>query len=331
MKIPENLKGRSLLTLYDLRDEQMLALIDFAIELKAAKAAGRRERLLDGLNIAAVFEKSSTRTRCATAVAAYDEGAHLEYLGKNDIHLGKKESVADTARVLGRMFDGILFRGYEHRTVELLAEHAGVPVWNGLTDAAHPTQTLADLMTVKERFGDLAGLKMAFVGDGRNNVCNSLMLGCAKAGMDFVNCCPPELSPSQVWIDRARNACERTGSRIVIDHDPVSAVRGANVLYTDVWVSMGEEDVFDQRLAMLRPYRVDMDMVERTGRVASDDFMFLHCLPAFHNDQTELTRELGALEVTNDVFESEFSRVFDQAENRMHTIKAMMVSALVRQ
>ena len=329
MNIPKNMSGRSLLTLYDLRDEEMLALIDFAIELKAAKNAGEQRRLLDGMNLAAVFEKSSTRTRCATAVAAYDEGAHVEYLGKNDIHLGKKESVADTARVLGRMFDGILFRGFAHRTVELLAENAGVPVWNGLTDDAHPTQVLADLMTVKERFGTLKGLKMAFVGDGRNNVCNSLMLGCAKAGMDFVNCCPPELSPSQVWIDRAQNAAGRTGSCIQINHDPVSAVRGANVIYTDVWVSMGEEDVFNQRLALLKPYQVDMDMVRRTGQLDSGRLMFLHCLPAFHNNETELTKDLGALEVADDVFEAEFSCVFEQAENRMHTIKAMMVATLV--
>jgi ornithine carbamoyltransferase len=329
MNIPKNMSGRSLLTLYDLRDEEMLALIDFAIELKAAKKAGKQRRLLDGMNLAAVFEKSSTRTRCATAVAGYDEGAHVEYLGKNDIHLGKKESVADTARVLGRMFDGILFRGFAHRTVELLAEHAGVPVWNGLTDDAHPTQVLADLMTVKERFGTLQGLKMAFVGDGRNNVCNSLMLGCAKAGMDFVNCCPPELSPSQVWVDRAQNAASRTGCSIQINHDPVSAVRGANVIYTDVWVSMGEEDVFNQRLALLKPYQVDMDMVRRTGQLDDGWLMFLHCLPAFHNNETELTKDLGALEVTDDVFEAEFSCVFEQAENRMHTIKAMMVATLV--
>ncbi len=330
MNIPNALYGKSLLTLYDLRDEQMLDLIELAIQLKEAKCNGMCGTRLAGRNIAAVFEKSSTRTRCATAVAAYDEGAHIEYLGKNDIHLGKKESVADTARVLGGMFDGILFRGFAHRTVELLAEYAGVPVWNGLTDDAHPTQILADLMTVDECFGGLKGLKMVFVGDGRNNVCNSLMLGCAKAGMDFVNCCPPELAPSQMWIDRAENAAARTGAKVKINHDPATAVRDANVLYTDVWVSMGEEAVFEQRLKMLRPYQVNLEMVERTGRLGSGDLIFLHCLPAFHNAETEYTREIGALEVTDDVFEADFSKVFAQAENRMHTIKAMMVASLYR-
>jgi len=328
LNIPKALYGKNLLTLYDLRDEQMLELIELAIQLKEAKRNGIGGEHLVGRNIAAVFEKSSTRTRCATTVAAFDEGAHVEYLGKNDIHLGKKESVADTARVLGAMFDGILFRGFAHRTVELLAEHAGVPVWNGLTDDAHPTQILADLMTVDECLGGLKGLKMVFVGDGRNNVCNSLMLGCAKAGMDFVNCCPPELAPNQMWIDRAENAAERTGSKVEINHDPAAAVRGANVLYTDVWVSMGEEDVFEQRMNMLRPYQVNMEMVERTGCRDAGNLIFLHCLPAFHNAETEYTRKTGALEVTDDVFEAEFSKVFAQAENRMHTIKAMMVASL---
>jgi len=325
------LSGRSLLTLDDLTDEQMLGLVNLAAELKSEKQTNRANmtRHLVGQSIAVIFEKASTRTRCATMVAAFDEGANVEYLGKSDIHLGKKESVADTARVLGRMFDGIMFRGYEHRTVELLAEYAGVPVWNGLTDSAHPTQLLADLQTVQENFGRLKGLKAVYVGDGRNNVANSLMLGCAKAGMHFVNCCPVELAPSKRWVDRAASAAARNGSTIEIEHDPAAGVKGANVVYTDVWVSMGEESQYKQRVTMLRPYQVNMDMMERTGNLDSDDVIFLHCLPAFHNDETDVTAIVGPLEVTDDVFEAPFSKIFDEAENRMHTIKAVMVATLV--
>jgi len=325
------LQGRSLLTLADLTDKQMLKLVDLAIELKARKQAGTQiaAPLLHGRNICLVFEKSSTRTRCATVVAARDEGATAEYLGKNDIHFGKKESVADSARVLGRMFDGILFRGFKHSKVETLAKHAGVPVWNGLTDDWHPTQILADLQTMKEHFGYLKGLKVVFVGDGRNNVCNSLMVGCAMAGVHVVDCCPPELAPTEAVLAMARTAAARNGSTVTVCHDPVEAVAGANVLYTDVWVSMGEESQFQQRLELLRPYQIDMAMVENTGNLAANKVIFLHCLPAFHNHDTEVTKELGALEVTDDVFEAPFSKVFDEAENRMHTIKAMILASLV--
>jgi ornithine carbamoyltransferase len=325
------LQGKSLLTLAELTDKQMLGLVELAIELKARKAAGTHiaAPLLHGRNLCLVFEKSSTRTRCATMVAARDEGATAEYLGTNDIHFGKKESVADTARVLGRMFDGILFRGFAHSTVETLAKYSGVPVWNGLTDDWHPTQILADLQTIQEHFGRLRGLKVVFVGDGRNNVCNSLMVGCAMAGVHVVDCCPPELAPSEDVLALARTAAERNGSTVSVCHDPVEAVVGANVLYTDVWVSMGEESQFRQRVELLRPYQIDMAMVERTGNLSSDDIIFLHCLPAFHNHETAVTKEIGALEVTDDVFEAPFSKVFEEAENRMHTIKAMILASLV--
>lgn len=322
------LQGKSLLCLTDLADCQMLGLIDMAETLKKNKAEAKRDYLLKDRNIAMIFEKSSTRTRCATMVAACDEGASVEYLGKGDIHLGKKESVADTARVLGRMFDGILFRGFAHSTVEGLAEHAGVPVWNGLTDAFHPTQILADLLTVKEAFGKLAGLKMVYVGDGRNNVCNSLMLGCAKAGMNFVNCCPKALAPEQALVDKALVDAVRNNSTIEINHNPEEAVQGANIVYTDVWVSMGEENKFDERMELLAPYQVNMKLMEASGNLKDGKMIFLHCLPAFHNKETEVTKDIGAMEVTDDVFEADFSKVFDQAENRMHTIKAMMAASL---
>ncbi len=329
MKTPESLKKRSLLSLLDISDSEMLALVDFAAELKAEKhrrqSPGNRLR---GRNIALVFEKSSTRTRCAATVAAADEGAHVEYLGKNDIHLGKKESVADTARVLGRMFDGILFRGYAHATVEQLAKFAGVPVWNGLTDDFHPTQILADLQTTKENFPKLAGLKAVFMGDGRNNVSNSLMLGCAKAGVHFVNCCPPALAPTPELVARAQEIAKANRCGIEICHDPQSAVAGANVIYTDVWVSMGEEAKFAERLGLLRDYQVDMNLMRRTGNLENGRVIFLHCLPAFHNRDTDVTRELGPLEVTDDVFEAPFSKVFDQAENRVHTTKAVMLATI---
>jgi ornithine carbamoyltransferase len=323
-----NLAGRSLLTLQDWSDAEMLHVLDLAVELKRRKKAGQRGTALDGRQIALVFEKMSTRTRCAAAVAAADEGGRTEYLSSHEIHLGKKESPADTARVLGRMFDGILFRGYLQRTVELLARHSGIPVWNGLTDDAHPTQALADLMTIRESFGRLRGVKVVYVGDGRNNVATSLMLGCAKAGVNFVNCAPPELAPAQALVSNARALAGPNGATVEVVADPAQALPGANVIYTDVWVSMGEESRQAERLRLLRPYQVNMDMVRRAGTAASGNFLFLHCLPAFHDNQTELTRDLGALEVTDEVFEAPFSRVFDQAENRVHTIKAIFVACL---
>ena len=323
-----NLKGRSLLALRDLSAEEIAYLLDLTLTLKRKKAARVRGDLLDRKNIALVFEKLSTRTRCAAAVAAADEGGRTEYLSAHEIHLGKKESPADTARVLGRMFDGILFRGYAQRTVELLAQHSGVPVWNGLTDDAHPTQALADLFTIREAFGRLRGLKVVYVGDGRNNVANSLMEGCAKSGIHFVNCTPAALSPAPDLVQRAQRSAARTGGSVAIAHETAAAVAGANVLYTDVWVSMGEEAKQAERLQLLRPYQVSLDLVRQTGHLASGQVIFLHCLPAFHDHNTELTRQSGALEVTDEVFEAPFSRVFDEAENRLHTLKAIFVSSL---
>ncbi|MFZ4396083.1 MAG: ornithine carbamoyltransferase [Kiritimatiellia bacterium] len=321
------LRGRSLLTLLDITNDEMHELIDLAIALKARRRNGIRGQLLYRRHIALVFEKSSTRTRTAASVAVRDEGGTAEYLSRNDIHLGAKESVADTARVLGRVFDGILFRGYEQKTVEGLARLAGVPVWNGLTDAFHPTQVLADLMTVKESLGRLEGVKLAYVGDGRNNMANTLMLGCAKAGLHFVNCTPPELQPDPELVATARSLVKETGGSVRVEHDPVVGVKGANVLYTDVWVSMGEEAQKETRLRLLRPYQINMDLCRATGHLGGE-LIFLHCLPACHDNQTVMTRECGALEVSDDVFESSFSRVFDESENRMHTIKALFVSAL---
>ncbi len=324
------MRGRSLLTLEDVSDREMLDLIALAEALKRKKAARspRARQYLRGRSVAMIFEKASTRTRCAATVACFDEGAHVEYLGKSDIHFGRKESVADTARVLGRMFDGILFRGFAHDNVVQLARYSGVPVWNGLTDDAHPTQILADLMTIKQTFGRLRGLQVVFVGDGRNNVSLSLMLGCAKAGVNFVVCSPPELAPGAEGLERCREVAAANGSRVTMSDSPSRAVVGANVIYTDAWVSMGEEHAFEERLRLLRPYQVDMAMMRRSGHLDDGRLIFLHCLPAFHNHETELTRELGALEVTDEVFEAPFSKVFDQAENRVHTIKAVMVATL---
>jgi len=322
------LYGRSLLCLKDFSDAEMLELIDLAVELKARRRAGIRGDLLARRHIALIFEKSSTRTRTSASIAVRDEGGTTEYLSQNDIHLGAKESVKDTARVLGRTFDGILFRGFSQQRVEALAKYAGVPVWNGLTDLFHPTQILADLMTIQEHFGRLKGLKVAYVGDGRNNVANSLMIGCMKAGVNFVNCTPAELRPDPELVKEAQIMGDRNGARIEIFADPLEGVKGANVIYTDVWVSMGEEREKESRLRLLRPYQVNRNLVRATG-TPEDQFIFLHCLPAFHDRETAMTAESGALEVTDDVFEAPFSKVFDEAENRMHTIKALYVSALV--
>lgn len=321
------LHGRSLLRLADFTDEEMLNVIQLAMDLKLRRQSGIRGNLLNRRQVALIFEKSSTRTRNSAMVAIRDEGGSAEYLTKNDIHLGSKESVKDTARVLGRLFDGILFRGFHQKTVETLAQYAGVPVWNGLTDDFHPTQILADLMTMQENFKRLKGLKVAYIGDGRNNVANSLMLGCVKAGIHFVNCTPDELSPDAGLVREAREVAAKNGVTIEIVKDPKQGVKGANVLYTDVWVSMGEEAKKEARLKLLRPYQVNMELVKATGNLGGE-LIFLHCLPAFHDFETTVTAECGALEVTDDVFEAPFSKVFDEAENRMHTIKALYVSAL---
>ena len=328
MKKNTSLKGKSLLTVKQLTPEEIRYLIDLAKQLKNKKKRGLRGNLLKRKNIALIFEKSSTRTRCAFTVAAADEGAHTDYLNMNDIHFGKKESLADSARVLGRMFDGIAFRGYRHETVEALAAHAGIPVWNGLTDIEHPTQILADLLTVQEYFGRLKGLILVYMGDGRNNVASSLMIGCVKMGMHFVNCTPSELMPDSNLLAEAEGFAAQTGGSVRIVHVPREAVRGAHVIYTDVWASMGEEAEFEKRRKLLGPYQVTMEIMRKTGRIETEDVIFLHCLPAFHNHLTEVTRTIGAMEVTDDVFESEFSRVFDQAENRLHTIKAVMIATL---
>jgi len=328
MSMQKQLAGRSLLTLTDLTDGEFLYLLGLADELKRKKNAGERGSTLDRKHIALIFEKMSTRTRCACAVAASDEGGCTEYLTSHDIHLGKKESVKDTARVLGRMFDGIMFRGFKQETVDTLETYSGVPVWNGLTDIHHPTQALADLMTIRESFGKMRGLRVVYVGDGRNNVATSLMLACAKVGIHFVNCTPAALMPEEKMVSWCKERARLNGGSVTIDTNPETAVVGANVIYTDVWVSMGEEDKQAERIALLSPYQVTMEMMQRTGNLESKQVIFLHCLPAFHDHETEVTRESGPLEVTDAVFEAPFSKVFDEAENRMHTIKALFVSAL---
>ena len=321
------LYNRSLMRMTSFTDEEMLNLIDLAAQLKARRAAGIRGDLLHRKNVALIFEKSSTRTRNSALVAIRDEGGNAEYLTRPDIHFGKKESVKDTARVLGRIYDGILFRGFAQKTVEDLAKYSGVPVWNGLTDDYHPTQILADLLTIRESFGSLENCTVAYVGDGRNNVANSLMMGCAKAGVRYVCCTPKELWPEERVLAEAEEVARRNGVDVRVFDDPVKGVKGANVLYTDVWVSMGEESKTAERIKLLRPYQINMDLMRATGNI-DGRLLFLHCLPAFHDHETDVTRECGALEVTDEVFESKYSRVFDESENRMHTIKALFVSAL---
>ncbi|MGH0599857.1 ornithine carbamoyltransferase [Bacillus mycoides] len=322
-----NLKGKSFLAEKDFTEEDLLYFLDLAAELKEKKKNGISHRYLEGKNVALLFEKTSTRTRCAFTVACTDLGANPEYLGKGDIQLGKKESVEDTAKVLGRMFDGIEFRGFDHATVEILAENSGVPVWNGLTDMWHPTQTLADLLTIKEHIGHLKGVKLVYVGDGRNNVANSLLVGGAIVGMEVRICTPESLWPAQEVIDMAK----KYNNQVKVTNNVEEAVAGADVIYTDVWVSMGEEDKFAERITLLKPYQVNMHMIKATG---NENVMFLHCLPAFHNVETlygeEIYEKYGIkeMEVSDEVFRSKYSKVFDQAENRMHTIKAVMAATL---
>jgi len=329
MKQKISLRGRSLLTLSDFTEEEILYLLDLAADLKEKKKAGITHRYLEGQNIALLFEKPSTRTRCAFTVAAVDLGAHPEYLGKNDIQFGKKESVEDTAKVLGRMFDGIEFRGFSHNTVEQLAKYSGVPVWNGLTDLFHPTQVLADFLTIKEQIGHLKGVKFVYVGDGRNNMANSLLVSCAKVGMDVRICSPSALFPAQELVSEAENFAKLSNGSVLITDNIDEAVDGADVIYTDVWVSMGEESQFAERIRLLKPYQVNMEMIRKTG---NQDVMFLHCLPSFHDLLTDVGKDiyekfgLKEMEVTDEVFRSRHSYVFDEAENRMHTIKAVMAA-----
>lgn len=324
--MPVNLKGRNFLTLLDFTTEEINYLIDLSATLKMNKQAGVYGNNLEKKNIALIFEKPSTRTRCAFTVAAIDEGAHPEYLGKNDIQIGKKETVKDTARVLGRMFDGIEFRGFKHETVVELGKWAGVPVWNGLTDQYHPTQILADFLTVKENFGYLKRIKFAYMGDGRNNMANSLMIGAAKVGMDFRIVAPKDMFPSKELIENAKKIAEGTGAKLSFTDNVKEGVKDCHVLYTDVWASMGEEDLIPERIKKLKPYQVNMDAVKATG---NEDVIFLHCLPAFHNSDTDMSTKFPDIcEVTEEVFESKHTKAFDQAENRMHTIKAVMVATL---
>lgn len=329
LKWMDSLYGRSLMRLASFTDEEMLDLVNLAAQLKARRAGGVRGDLLHRKNIALIFEKSSTRTRNSSIIAARDEGGGAEYLTRPDIHFGKKESVKDTARVLGRIYDGILFRGFSQKTCEELRDFSGVPVWNGLTDDYHPTQILADLLTIQEGFGSLKDCTVAYVGDGRNNVANSLMMGCAKAGVRYVCCTPKELWPDEKVLAEAEEVAKRNGVDIRVFDDPTKGVKGANVLYTDVWVSMGEEAKTAERIKMLRPYQINMDLMRATGNI-DGKLMFLHCLPAFHDTNTEVTKTSGALEVSDEVFESKYSRVFGESENRMHTIKALFVSALCK-
>jgi ornithine carbamoyltransferase len=308
-----NLKGRSFLTLKDFTPEEIMYLLDLAAELKQKKKQGITGNSLKGKNIALIFEKPSTRTRCAFTVGCVDEGGHPEYLGKNDIQLGHKESVEDTARVLGRMFDGIEYRGFAQDTVEKLAKYSGVPVWNGLTDSDHPTQILADFLTLKEQFGKLKELKLVYVGDGRNNMANSLMIGSSKVGIHFTILAPKSLWPEQSLIKLCEEYAAVSGSKIEIS-DSLDTVEGADAIYTDVWCSMGEEDKAAERITILKPYQVNDDLLALTKKEST---IFLHCLPA-----------VKGKEVTEEVFERFADIVFDEAENRMHTIKAIMVATL---
>ncbi len=321
-----NLKGRHFLSMKDNTPEEIDFLLQLAIKLKQDKYAGLRGRNLEGKNIALIFEKPSTRTRCAFVVACVDEGAHPEYLGKDDIQLGKKETVKDTARVLGRMFDGIQFRGFKHETVEGLAQWAGVPVWNGLTDLYHPTQVLADFMTVLEVRGRLKGITFAYVGDGRNNMANSLMIGAAKMGMDFRIVAPKSLFPARELVAECNEFARERSARILVTDDIAAGVKGADVIYTDVWASMGEEEQIPERIRLLKPFQVNRSLFDKTG---NPECTFLHCLPAFHNTETKLAAQFPDIcEVSDEIFESRHSQVFPQAENRVHTIKAVMVATL---
>ncbi len=328
-----NIKGKHFLKLLDFTPEEIKGLVDLAARLKADKKAGVEKQTLTGKNIVLLFEKDSTRTRCAFEVGAHDQGAHVTYLGPTGSQMGKKESIADTARVLGRMYDGIEYRGYDQKIVEDLARFSGVVVWNGLTTEFHPTQILADLLTMKEHSTKpFSEMKFCYLGDARNNMGNSLMVGCAKMGIDFRAACPKSCAPSDELVAECRKVAAQTGAKITITEDIAEAVKDCDFLYTDVWVSMGEpDDVWAERIRLLKPYQVTTEVMKLTG---NPDVKFLHCLPSFHDLNTRVGREiyekygLTAMEVTDEVFESPASIVFDEAENRMHTIKAVMVATL---
>lgn len=329
-----NLKGRSFLTLKDYTKEEIEYLIRLALELKKKKKGERVDpgvhgHLLVGKNIVLLFDKTSTRTRCSFEVAAYDEGAGVTFLTNSQ--MGKKESLEDTAKVLGRMYDGIEYRGFEHEIVENLAAWAGVPVWNGLTDIDHPTQVLADFLTASEHFDKpLSEMKLCYVGDGRNNVANALMIGASKVGMDYAVATPPSLSPSPALLDECQSWAAQNGSSVTVHSDPYEAVKGADIIYTDIWCSMGEEDKMAERISLLKPYQVTKELMNATGK----NTIFEHCLPSFHDLNTSVARDvyekfgLKEMEVTDEVFRSPASVVFDEAENRMHTIKAVIVATI---
>ena len=327
-----NLKGKDFLKLLDFTPEEILGLIDLAADFKEKKKQGIAHKYLEGKNIALIFEKSSTRTRCAFEVAGADLGMHPVYLDPTGSQLGKKESIADTARVLSGMFDGIEYRGFGQEIVEELAEYASVPVWNGLTNEFHPTQILADFLTIREQFGRLKGIKLVYMGDARYNMGNSLMVGCAKMGMHFVAAAPKKYFPDQKLVNDVLKIAEQTGAKIEFIEDPMVATKGADVIYTDVWVSMGEPDsVWEERIKELTPYKVTAEIMKNAG----EQCRFMHCLPAFHDLKTTVGKQIydkfgiTSMEVTDEVFESEASIVFTEAENRMHTIKAVMAATLM--
>lgn len=326
-----NLYGRDFLKLLDYSEQEILFLIQLAMDFKKKKRNGKKHEYLKGKNVVLLFEKDSTRTRCAFEVGAMDLGMGVTYLGPTGSQMGKKESIADTARVLSRMYDGIEYRGFDQAIVEELAKYSSVPVWNGLTNEFHPTQMLADIMTMYENFGSVRGRKLVFLGDARNNVGNSLMVICSKLGIDFCCCAPETLYPNSELVGQCRKFAEANGSKILLTEDVNEALRGASVVYTDVWVSMGEDDkLWKERIKLLTPYRVTPELMS----LANPDAIFLHCLPSFHDINTKIGKEIHdkfgitEMEVTDEVFESEQSKVFDQAENRLHTIKAVMYATM---
>lgn len=327
-----DLKGRDFLKLLDFTPEELQDLLDLAAELKAKKKEGISHRLCEGKNIVLIFEKTSTRTRCSFEVAGYDLGMGVTYLDPKGSQIGKKESIADTARVLSSMYDGIEYRGYGQEIVEELAKYSKVPVWNGLTDEFHPTQIIADFLTIQEQFGHLKGINFVYMGDARFNMGNSLMVGCAKMGLNFTACCPESYRPDSTLVEQCKRMARASGATLTFESDPAKAVAGADVIYTDIWVSMGEpEEVWQQRIRDLAPYQVNQQLMDMTGK---DSTVFMHCLPSYHDLKTEIGKEMGEkfgrqeMEVTDQVFEGPQSIVFQEAENRMHAIKAVIAATI---
>ena len=327
-----NLRGRSFLKLLDFSSEEIKYLIDLSKELKTLKRCGIAHDKLKGKNIVLLFEKTSTRTRCSFEVAGHDLGLGVTFLDSKSSQMGKKESIKDTARVLGKMFDGIEYRGFKQETVEELAKYSGVPVWNGLTDEFHPTQMIADLLTIEEKKGSLKGINLVYMGDARYNMGNSLMVACAKMGMNFTACAPKELFPSNELVDECKKIAEETGGSVTLTEDVKAGTKNADVIYTDIWVSMGEPaEVWDERIKILKPYQVNSEVMKN----AKEDAIFMHCLPSYHDTETEIGKEViekynleNGVEVTNEVFEGKQSVVFDEAENRMHSIKAIIMATI---